>query len=62
MLSLCCTQPEPDYQDLSHEERKLFCKLVYLHRKRGYSIADAQAISYRRVLADSIAGAFDNET
>jgi hypothetical protein len=62
MKSLCCTQPAPDYQELSHEERKIFCKLIYFHRKRGDSIADAQAISYRRVLADSIAGAFGNET
>ena len=59
MLSLCCTQPAPDYQELSHEERTIFCKLVYFHRKRGYSIEDAQAISYRRVLADKL---FDNET
>lgn len=62
MLSLCCTQPAPDYQELSHEESKIFCKLVYLYRKRGYSIADAQTVSYRKVLAESIAGAFDNET
>jgi len=55
MISLCCTLPAPDFQDLSLEESKIFCRQVYLLRKRGYSIADAQAITYRRVLAESIA-------
>lgn len=54
-ISLCCTLSVPDYQELSHEERERFCKQVYLLRKRGYTIADVWAISFRRVLAESVA-------
>jgi type II secretory pathway component PulF len=61
MISLCCTPPKPDYQELSHEERTVFCKQVYLLRKSGYSIADAQAITYRRVLEESIAAVLGKE-
>ncbi|MDD2336772.1 MAG: hypothetical protein PHD01_09385 [Geobacteraceae bacterium] len=61
MISLCCTLPAPDYQELSYEESKIFCKQVYLLRKRGYSMADAQTLSYRRVLAESVAHGSGNE-
>lgn len=54
MISICCTHPEPDYKDLALEERKLFCRLVYLLRKRGYSVRDAQRIAYRKVLEDGV--------
>ena len=54
MISICCTQPKPDYQDLSTEEKKTFCKLVYLMRKRGYSIEEAQEKAYRKILVESI--------
>jgi len=54
MISVCCTLPKPDHQDLSIEERKQFCKMVYVLRKRGYSIADAQAIAYRKVAVGSV--------
>lgn len=54
MISICCSQPKPDYQDLSTEERKVFCKLVYLLRKRGYPIKDAQEKAYRKILDDSV--------
>jgi hypothetical protein len=54
MISICCSQPKPDYQELAYEERKVFCKLVYLLRKRGYSVADAQEVAYRKILEGSI--------
>jgi len=30
MISICCSLPKPDYQELAPDERKVFCKLVYL--------------------------------
>jgi hypothetical protein len=61
MISRCCTPPNPDYQELSREESKRFCKQVYLLRKNGYSVADAQALSYRMVLEESISCVLGNE-
>ena len=54
MISICCTLPKPDYRDPSTEESKKFCRLVYLLKKRGYSIKDAQAVAYRKVLENGI--------
>lgn len=54
MISICCTLPKPDYHELTPDERKQFCKMVYLLRKRGYSVNDAQEVAYRKVLEDSI--------
>jgi hypothetical protein len=54
MTSICCTPKKPDYLDLSTEEKKKFCKLVYLLRKRGHSVKEAQEIAYRDVLEESI--------
>jgi hypothetical protein len=54
MISKCCTYPKPDLQELSDQERKEFCRLVYLLRKRGYSVADAQETAYRKILEESI--------
>jgi hypothetical protein len=54
MITKCCTLPKPDYRDLSTEESKKFCRLVYLLRKRGYSINDAQAVAYGKVLENGI--------
>jgi hypothetical protein len=34
--------------------KKPFCKLVYLLRKRGYSVAEAQEKAYRKILVESI--------
>lgn len=61
MISICCTLPKPDFLDLSPDERKLFCKMVYVLKKRGYSVTDAQAISYRKVLEESIPFDADKE-
>lgn len=61
MISICCTLPKPDYQDLTQEERKVFCKIVYLLRKRGYSVTDAQVVAYRKVLEGSIPFRFGEE-
>jgi hypothetical protein len=52
MISICCSLPKPDYQELTPEERKVFCKMVYLLRKRGYSVVDAQRVAYQKVLED----------
>ncbi len=54
MISICCTPPKPDYKELSTEERKIFCRLVYLLRKKGYQITAARKIAYTRVLSESI--------
>lgn len=54
MISICCSQPIPDYRELVSDEKKIFCRLVYLLRKRGYSVADAQEKAYRKILEDSI--------
>lgn len=54
MLSICCTPPRPDFQDMTIEDHKKFCRLVYLLRKRGYQIIDAQKIAYTQVLSESI--------
>ena len=54
MISICCSLPKPDYQELGQEERKAFCRLVYLLRKRGYSVVDAQDVAYRKVLEDGL--------
>lgn len=54
MISICCSLPKPDYQELTPEEKKIFCRLVYLLRKRGYSIKDAQEVAYRKILDDSV--------
>jgi hypothetical protein len=54
MISICCTFPKPDYNDLVANERKIFCKMVYLLRKRGYSVMDAQKVAYRKVLEDGV--------
>jgi len=61
MISRCCTPPEPDSQELSHEESLRFCKQVYLLRKRGYSVAGVQALSYRMALEESISCVLVNE-
>lgn len=50
MISICCTLPKPDYQELTPDEKKAFCRLVYVLRKRGYSVTDAQAVAYWKVL------------
>jgi hypothetical protein len=47
--------------ELTHEESEKFCKRVYLLRKRGCSVAEAQVLSYRMVLADSIDHALEND-
>jgi hypothetical protein len=48
-----CGLREPNYDDLSIEDKKIFCRLVYLLRKR-YSIKEAQEVSLRKILDDSI--------
>jgi hypothetical protein len=54
MISICCSLPKPDYQELSQEERKVFCRWVYLLRKRGYSVVVAQDMAYRKLLEDGL--------
>lgn len=53
-ISICCEEPKPDYKELTPDEKKVFCRMVYVLRKRGYSVADAQATAYRNVLDASI--------
>jgi hypothetical protein len=54
MISICCTPEKPDYQEFTPDERKVFCKMVYLLRKRGYSMEDAQNVAYQKVLEDGM--------
>lgn len=53
-ISICCAEPKPDFKELTPDEKKVFCRMVYGLRKRGYSVADAQKVAYRKVLEDSI--------
>ncbi len=50
MISICCTPEKPDYKELNPEEKKVFCKMVFLLGKRGYEVLDAQAIAYGKIL------------
>ncbi|HOP40172.1 MAG TPA: hypothetical protein PLI53_03940 [Geobacteraceae bacterium] len=54
MISICCTPLEPDYKEFTPDERRIFCKVVYLLRKRGYSIREAQRVAYLKVLKDGM--------
>lgn len=54
MISICCTPEKPDYQELTLGERKVFCKMVYLLRKRGYPVLDAQVVACQKVLESCI--------
>ena len=54
MLSKCCSQPKPDYKELSAEEYQKFCLLVHRLRKKGYNLEEAQSKAYHQVVADSI--------
>lgn len=58
-ISICCTEPKPDYKELTPYEKKVFCRMVYVLRKRGYLVADAQAIAYGKVLEESISFTLD---
>lgn len=54
MISICCTPEKPDYQELTKDEKKVFCKMVYLLRKSGYPVVDAQRVAYQKVLEDGV--------
>jgi hypothetical protein len=54
MISICCTEQKPDFKDLSFEEYKMFSRLVYLLRKQGYQVKEAQDKAYLFVLTSSI--------
>jgi hypothetical protein len=54
MISICCTEPKPDYKILSHDEYREFCHLVHQLRKQGYPLKDAQDKAYHQVLVESI--------
>jgi hypothetical protein len=54
LISICCIEPKPDFQEFSDAEKKIFCRMGYLLRKRGYSIPTAQKIAYQQVLEESI--------
>jgi len=57
MISICCTLPKPDYKaELTPEEFKKFCMLVYVQRSKGYQLEEAQTRAYSTVLAESIEG------
>jgi len=54
MISICCTQPKPDYNDLLPEQKKRFCFLVFQYRKKGYTIPEAQERAYSQMLSEEI--------
>ena len=54
IISKCCTYPKPDLPELSDQERKKFCRLVYLLRKRGFQVIDAQKTAYTWVIGEGI--------
>jgi hypothetical protein len=54
MISICCSEPKPNYQDLSFEEYRTFFKLVYLLRERGYSVMEAQEVAFQKLLEERV--------
>jgi hypothetical protein len=54
MISICCTEPKPDYKNLSHEEYQKFCRLVNVLRRKGHQLEEAQDRAYHQVLEESI--------
>lgn len=54
MISICCTQPPPDYNSLLPEEKQKFGFLVHQMSKKGFDLTTAQERAYMLVLSDSI--------
>jgi hypothetical protein len=54
IISVCCTLPKPDYQDILPEQKKRFCFLVYQYRKKGCLLPDAQARAYSQLWSEEI--------
>ena len=54
MISICCTLPKPDYNDLIPEHKKRFGYLVNQLRKKGHTIADAQEKAYAQLWSEEI--------
>jgi hypothetical protein len=54
MISICCSEPKPDYKTLSDEEYQEFCRLVNMPRRKGYQLQKAQDRAYHQVLEESI--------
>lgn len=54
MISICCTEPKPDFQEFSDDEKKIFCRMVYFLRKRGCTVGEAQKVAFQQIFEDSI--------
>ena len=55
MISICCTEPKPDYKkDLHPEEYKKFCQLVHMLKQKGDRLEVAQEKAYSIVMVESI--------
>jgi len=55
MISICCTEPKPDYKkELTPEEHKKFCQLVNMLRTKGDRLEVAQEKAYAMVMVESI--------
>ena len=52
MYSICCTPPEPDYRELTPEEKQRFGKIVHDLRKSGVALKSAQVRAYQIVLLE----------
>jgi hypothetical protein len=54
MISICCTLPKPDYNDLNPEHKQRFGFLVHKLRKKGYTLPDAQQRAYAQLWSEEI--------
>ena len=55
MVSICCTEPKPDYKkELTPEEYKKFCKLVHMLKQKGDRLEVAQEKAYSMVMVESM--------
>jgi hypothetical protein len=55
MISICCTEPKPDYKkELTPEDYKKFCQLVNMLKKQGDRLEVAQEKAYSIVMVENI--------
>jgi hypothetical protein len=59
MISICCTPENPDYKNLSDNEKQRFGFLVWQFKKQGIKLEDAQYQAYYQVLCEGIP--FEND-
>lgn len=54
MISISCAPQDPDYNELTPEEKQIFGKMVNQYMNQGYNLKTSQAMALSKVLSDSI--------